>query len=191
MKDVEEYCPHDKKDWRKWLKMNHISKEAIWLIFYKKKSPNYNLSWSESVDEALCFGWIDGIKKTVDAERYKQYFSKRKAKSNWSKINKDKVKILIDQGLMEAEGLKSIELAKKNGSWKNLDEVEALIIPKDLKEKFANYKGSMDYFEGLSKSAKKILLYWVMSAKRKETRQKRVLEIAENASKNLKPKQFR
>jgi len=191
MKDVEEYCPYDKKDWRKWLELNHKNKEAVWLIFYKKKSPNHNLSWSEAVDEALCFGWIDSTKKTIDTEKYKQYFSKRKAKSTWSKINKDKVKILINQGLMEVEGYKSIEIAKKNGSWTILDSVEALVIPEDLKEEFANHKGSMDYFDSLSKSAKKILLYWVISAKRKETRQKRILEIVENASKNLKPKQFR
>ncbi len=191
MKDVEDYCPHDKKDWRKWLELNHNKKDAVWLIFYKKKSPNYNLSWSDAVDEALCFGWIDSTKKTIDTERYIQYFSRRKAKSNWSKINKDKMKTLIEQGLMKEEGYKSIEIAKENGSWTILDEVEALVIPEDLKGELTNYKGSMEYFESLSKSAKKILLYWIVSAKRKDTRQKRILEIAENASKNLKPKQFR
>ncbi|MEE9430050.1 MAG: YdeI/OmpD-associated family protein [Melioribacteraceae bacterium] len=191
MKDGEDYCPSDKQDWKKWLELNHNKKEAIWLIFYKKKSPNYNLNWSESVDEALCFGWIDSVKKSIDTEKYKQYFSKRKAKSTWSKINKDKVKTLFDQGLMKEEGYKSIEIAKENGSWTFLDEVEALVIPEDFKKEFTNYKGSMEYFDSLSKSAKKILLYWVVSAKRKETRQKRILEIAENASKNLKPKQFR
>ena len=191
MKDVEEYCPDDKQDWRKWLELNHKNEAAIWLIFYKKKSPQYNLNWSESVDEALCFGWIDSVKKTIDNEKYKQYFSKRKEKSNWSKINKDKVKSLIEQGLMKEEGYKSIEIAKENDSWTILDDVEALVIPEDLKEEFANHKGSIEYFESLSKSAKKILLYWIISAKRKETRQKRVLEIAENACENLKPKQFR
>ncbi len=191
MIDVEEHCPYDKKDWRKWLELNHKKKGAVWLILYRKKSPNHNLSWSEAVDEALCFGWIDSTKRTIDNEKYKQYFSKRKAKSNWSKINKDKVKTLIDQGIMEKEGYKSIEIAKENGSWTILDEVEALVIPKDLKEEFANHKGSMEYFASLSKSVKKILLHWVVSAKRKETRKKRILEIVENASNDLKPKQFR
>lgn len=191
MKDVEEYSPYDKKDWRKWLELNHKKKDAVWLIFYKKKSPNHNLDWSESVDEALCFGWIDSTKRAIDSEKYKQYFSKRKAKSNWSRINKDKVKTLIAQGLMEEEGYKSIEIAKENGSWTILDEIEALKVPEDLKEKFSSYKGSLEYFDSLSKSVKKILLHWVVSAKRKETRQKRILEIVENASNNLKPKQFR
>lgn len=191
MKDVEEYCPSNKKEWRKWLELNHKKKNAVWVVFYKKKSLNYNLSWSESVEEALCFGWIDSTKKTVDEEKYIQYFSKRKANSNWSKVNKDKVQTLIDQGLMEEEGYKCIEIAKKNGSWTIMDGVEELIIPQDLKEGFANYTGSIEYFDSLSKSVKKGLLYWVVSAKRKETRQKRVSEIVENASRNLKPKQFR
>lgn len=191
MKDVGYYCPTDKQDWRKWLTVNHETKEAIWLIFYKTKSPNYNMSWSESVDEALCFGWIDSTKRTISDEKYKQYFSKRKAKSNWSKINKDKVKSLIEQGRMEEAGHKSIAIAKENGSWSFLDEVEALVTPNDLREALKVHQGSMEYFERLSKSSKKILLHWVISAKRKETRQKRILEIVENASNNLMPKQFR
>jgi uncharacterized protein YdeI (YjbR/CyaY-like superfamily) len=191
MRDVEDYCPKNNQDWRQWLAINNEKKEGVWLIFFKKKSPKYNLSWSESVDQALCYGWIDSTKKTVDGETYKQYFCKRKAKSNWSKINKDKIKTLINQNLMEAQGYKSIEIAKENGSWSILDGVEALIIPEDLKKELDNHKGAFEYYENLSKSVKKMLLYWVISAKRKETRQKRILEVVENASQNLKPKQFR
>ena len=191
MRNVEEYCPNDKNGWRKWLQLNHKHEDAVWLIFYKKKSPKYNLSWRESVDEALCFGWIDSVKRTIDSETYKQYFSKRKAKSNWSMINKNRVKCLIDQGLMEEEGYKSIEIAKENGSWTKLDEVEALVIPEDLKEALANYQGAFNYFNSLSKSVKKMLLHWVISVKRKETRQKRILEIGVNASKNMVPNKFR
>ena len=191
MNEVEEICPKNKKEWRAWLELNHQEKDAVWLVFHKKSSPKFNLSWSESVDESICFGWIDSTKKTIDKNKYKQYFSKRKAKSNWSKINKEKVKTLIDQGLMEEAGYRSIEIAKENGSWTILDGVEALVIPEDLIAEFANYKDSIAYFESLSKSVKKILLHWVASAKRKETRQKRILEIVKNASNNLKPKQFR
>ncbi|UMB53530.1 YdeI/OmpD-associated family protein [Lutibacter sp. A64] len=191
MKNVEDYCPANYHDWRKWLELNHNKKDGVWLIFYKKKSPKFNLSWSDSVDQALCFGWIDSVKKTIDTETYKQYFSKRKPKSNWSKINKDKVQFLIEQGLMNENGYKSIEIAKANGSWTFLDQIEALIIPEDLKEEFAKHNNSLAFFKCLSNSNKKILLYWVVSAKRKETRKKRVFEIAYNASKNLKPRQFR
>lgn len=191
MSKINEYCPNNSKDWRKWLEINHKKEEAVWLILHRKKSAKHNLSWSESVDEALCFGWIDSTKKTINEETYKQYFCKRKAKSNWSKVNKNKVKNLIEQGLMTPEGYKSIEVAKENGSWTILDKVEELVIPNELSNEFANYKGSKEYFDSLSKSAKKILLYWVHSAKRTETKQKRIKEILENASNNMKPKQFR
>lgn len=191
MKEAEEFCPRSRDEWRDWLELNHKEKDAVWLVFYKKSSPNFNLSWSESVDESLCFGWIDSTKKTIDNERFKQYFSKRKPKSIWSKVNKDKVKTLIDQDLMQEAGFKSIEIAKKNGSWTISDEVEALVVPDDLKSAFAASKDSMEFFDSLSKSVKKSLLYWVISAKRKETRHKRIEEIVENASRNLKPKQFR
>ncbi len=191
MKDIKVYSPSDTKEWREWLDQNHADAKAVWLILYKKKSPDHNLSWSEAVDEALCFGWIDSTKKTIDSEKYKQYFTKRKAKSNWSKINKEKVQSLIDQGLMREEGYKSVEIAKENGSWTILDAIESLIIPEDLKKSLEKYNGATEYFNGLSKSDKKILLYWVVSAKRDETREKRVVTIAESANVNLKPKQFR
>lgn len=189
--EVETYCPKSQSDWRKWLGKNHDSKQSVWLVYFKSSTKVPSLTWSEAVDEALCFGWIDSTKKTIDHERYMQYFSRRKPNSNWSRINKEKVAALVEQGLMTKVGLESIEKAKKNGSWNLLDDVEALVVPEDLRTALSNSKGSMEYFDSLSKSDKKILLYWVVSAKRSETRQKRILEIAECGSENLKPKQFR
>ena len=191
MKEAEEICPKNKQGWREWLESNHKEKDAVWLVFYKKSSPNFNLSWSESVDESLCFGWIDSTKYTIDNERYKQYFTKRKVKSNWSRVNKEKVKDLIDRGLMKEAGYKSIEIAKKNGSWTILDAVENLEIPKDLEQELKSHQGASEYFESLTRSVKKSLLYWVVSAKRSETRHRRILEIAENAGEMKKPMQFR
>ena len=191
MKNIEEFCPVDQGEWREWLSENHVKKEAVWLIFYRKKSPKYNLSWSESVDEALCFGWIDSTKKTLDEERYIQYFTKRKPKSIWSRVNKDKVDQLIAEGLMQDAGYKSIEVAKSNGAWTIMDSVEALIVPESLKADFDKWPGSAEYYESLSKSAKKMLLGWIALAKREETKQKRIIEIAENAAQGQKPKSFR
>lgn len=182
MKEAEEFCPKDQKEWRRWLELNHIEKDAVWMIRYRKTSENYNLSWSEAVDESLCFGWIDSTQRTIDSERYKQYFTKRKAKSNWSKINKEKIENLIAKGLMAEAGLKSIEVAKENGSWTIIDSVENLEIPEELKQAFANHKGVMEYFESLSKSDKKFILHRIASAKREETRAKRVVEIIEKIS---------
>ncbi len=188
---MKTYCPESTEDWRNWLKENHVKEDSIWLIFYKKSSPDHNITWSDAVDEALCYGWIDSTKKSIDDSKYVQYFCKRKPKSNWSKVNKEKVRALIEQGLMKEAGFKSITVAKENGSWSYLDAVEAVLIPEDLQEEFKNHEGSGDYFTSLSKSNKKILLYWIVSAKRKETRRKRVKEVAENAGQQMKPKQFR
>ncbi|MCG8474740.1 MAG: YdeI/OmpD-associated family protein [Cytophagales bacterium] len=190
-KKIETFCPSDKKDWRDWLEQNHKKKEAVWLIFFKKKSSTPNLSWSEAVDVALCFGWIDSVKKTIDSERYIQYFSRRKPNSIWSKINKDKIEKLTESGLMTEPGLKSIEIAKQNGSWTLLDSVENLEIPEDLEQEFKQYPESKDNFLCLSKSVRKTMLAWVALAKRQDTRAKRVTEIAKNARHKKKPKQFR
>lgn len=190
-KKTETFCPKSRAEWREWLAKNHTSEQSVWLVYFRTSTKINSLTWSEAVDEALCFGWIDSTKKTIDEERYMQYFSKRKPNSMWSRVNKEKVAQLIQNNLMTKAGLASIATAKQNGSWTFLDEIEALVIPEDLAAALAHHKGATDYFDGLSKSAKKMLLHWVISAKRPETRQKRVSEIAGNASKNLKPKQFR
>lgn len=172
------------------MQKNHQLKQAVWLVQYKKKSAVPSISWSEAVDEALCFGWIDSVRKTLDSEKYIQFFSKRKATSVWSKINKEKVQQLIDKGLMTKAGFATIETAKQNGQWTILDHAEELTIPEDLEKAFKAYKGSKDFFLSLSKSVKKAILQWLVLAKRAETRQNRINEVAELASRKLKPKQF-
>lgn len=188
--EIETFYPASRTDWRQWLQENHGSKQAVWLVQYKKKANIPTISWSESVDEALCFGWIDSIRKTLDDEKFIQFFSKRKPKGTWSKINKEKIKQLIDEGLMMPTGYESIEKAKQNGSWTILDEVEELLIPDDLEREFETKAGSKDFFQGLSKSIRKAILQWIVLAKQQETRQKRINEIAELAAQKLKPKQF-
>jgi len=190
-KKIETFCPASRTEWRQWLKKNHQSKQSIWLVYYKKKSDQPTLTYNEAVDEALCFGWIDSTRKSLDEETFMQFFCKRKPTSVWSKINKGKVLRLIDEGLMTKAGLESIETAKQNGSWIILDEVEELKIPLDLEKAFKTQRGSKDYFLSLSKSVRKMLLQWLVLAKRHETRQKRISEIAEHAAQKQKPKQFR
>ena len=188
--DTEIFYPMDLTAWRAWLEKNHQSKSSVWLVLYNKSSGKPSISWSEAVDVALCFGWIDSKKIKIDPERSHQFFSKRKAKSTWSKINKDKVERLIASGLMTQAGLECIEKAKQNGSWRILDEVEALKIPADLEAAFMIHTGAKSFFEGLSKSARKAMLQWLVLAKRPETRQERVHQIAALASKGMKPKPF-
>lgn len=187
MSETEVFYPESQADWREWLEKNHQSKQAVWVVFYGKKSKNKSLSWSAAVDVALCFGWIDSKKIKIDHETSHQFFSKRKPNSTWSKINKDKVVQLMDQGLMAPAGYAAIETAKKNGSWFILDEVEELIIPADLESAFALHAGSKDYFLGLSKSIRKMMLTSIVLARRPETRQKRIDEIALLAGQKMKP----
>ncbi|HFK5506645.1 MULTISPECIES: YdeI/OmpD-associated family protein [Elizabethkingia] len=190
-KEIETYCPKSQTDWRHWLKKNHKSKQSVWLIYHTKKSNVPSLSWSDAVDEALCFGWIDSTRKKINDISFMQFFSKRKPKSNWSKINKEKVQQLIDSKRMTKQGYESVEIAKQNGYWTILDEIEEVIIPEDLEIAFKKYNGSKDYFLSLSKSTRKIILSWIILVGKQETRQKRIEEVVESAALNLKPKHLR
>lgn len=171
---TETFCPASREEWRSWLKNHHQTKQSITLILYKKESGKPSISWSEAVDEALCFGWIDSTRRPIDEEKFGQQFSKRKPRGTWSKINKEKVEQLIAEGRMAKAGLKSIEHAKQNGSWTILDEVEALKIPEDLDKAFKSRPGSKAFFLSLSRSVKKAILHRIIMAKRPETRQKRI-----------------
>ena len=186
----ETFYPETPEQWRNWLIKNHARDNGIWLIQYNKKSGKPSVSWSDAVDEALCFGWIDSIKKKRDAESSIQYFGKRKPKSTWSKINKQKIEKLIAEHRMSQAGYDAIAIAKENGSWEILDSVEELIIPEDLMFELSSRTNALEFFQSLSKSIKKMMLYWIISAKRPETRQKRILEIAGCAEKKIKAKQF-
>lgn len=187
-KDMETFCPTSQHHWRAWLQEHHAHKQSVWLIYHKKKSGNPTVSWSEAVDEALCFGWIDSRAKPVDDDTYMQFFCRRKPRSVWSKINKEKVQQLIDRGLMTEAGLSSIETARQNGSWTILDDVEAGVIPADLAEAFQKKPNAGSYFLSLSKSDRRNILQWLVLAKRIETRQNRIIEIVEQADQRLKPK---
>ncbi|MGO1650812.1 MAG: YdeI/OmpD-associated family protein [Sphingobacterium sp.] len=175
--ETEIFYPTTVSQWRKWLKENHQEKRSVWLVLYSKASGKPTLTWSEAVDAALCFGWIDSKKIKKDEETAHQFFSKRRPNGTWSKINKEKVEALISKGLMEKAGYQCIETAKQNGSWTILDSVEALEIPPDLEQAFKTAPKAKDYFLGLSKSAKKILLQGLVLAKTAGTRQARIMKI--------------
>lgn len=190
MNEITIFYPETRADWRKWLEENHDKEQAVWVVYYAKSSTKPTITWSEAVDEALCFGWIDSKRVSAGPEKSHQFFSKRKAKSTWSKINKEKVVRLTESGLMTKAGLESIELAKQNGSWTILDEVEGLVVPKDLEIALGHHEGAMDYFLGLSKTIRKMMLHRLMSAKRPETREKRITIIVELVVNKSKPSQF-
>lgn len=184
--DIDVFYPKSQTAWRKWLEKNHLSKQAVWLVFYTKSSGKTSISWSEAVDVALCFGWIDSKKVKIDTDTAHQFFSKRKPKSTWSRINKNKIEKLTEQGLMSEAGLASIAIAKQNGSWTMLDDVEDLVIPPDLERALLKKRGIKEHFLGLSKSAKKLHLSGLVFAKTAQTRQKRIDEIVSRVEENLK-----
>ena len=188
---LETFYPKGRKDWRDWLTKYHDKKESVWLIYDKKTANHQRVNWAETVEEALCFGWIDSRSKPIDDEKYMQFFSKRKANSTWSKINKEKVAMFIAQGIMAPAGLKCIETAKRNGSWEILDSVEALVIPADLQAVFDQEPDLASFFDSLSKSRKKQILLWLVVARKAETRTKRIIELTKSFSDRLLPPQFR
>jgi uncharacterized protein YdeI (YjbR/CyaY-like superfamily) len=189
--EPDTFCPTSPQHWREWLKAHHATRQSVWLVYYKKVANQPSLTWSQAVDEALCFGWIDSQAKPLDGERYQQYFSRRKPTSGWSKVNKEKVARLIAEGRMTTAGLASIEIAQQNGSWTILDEATALVLPADLALALQNVPAANSYFLSLSNSARQNMLQWVALAKRPATRQQRIAEIVESAAQQLKPKPFR
>jgi uncharacterized protein YdeI (YjbR/CyaY-like superfamily) len=122
---LDTFSAIDRTAWRNWLVENHQTSAGIWLIYYKVKSGKPSVRYSEVVKEALCFGWIDSKVKSLDTDRYMQSITPRKPKSVWSKLNKQYIEELIQQGLMTEAGLEKINAAKQDGSWTILDAIEA------------------------------------------------------------------
>jgi uncharacterized protein YdeI (YjbR/CyaY-like superfamily) len=173
-------------EWREWLHENHSSSLGVYLIFYRVDSDFESMRWEEAVQVALCYGWIDSTVKKLDEHRRKQMFTPRKIKSVWSKVNKTYIEKLIKENQMHESGLRIIEIAKQNGSWESLDQVEALMIPKDLETAFQNNKLAFDNFNAFSKTYKKSYLYWLNQAKKDETRKSRIEDIVKLCEQNRK-----
>ncbi|WP_194777644.1 YdeI/OmpD-associated family protein [Pararhodonellum marinum] len=188
---IQAFHAKTRMEWRKWLEENHQSEKSVWLIIYRKESEIQSVYYPEAVDEALCFGWIDSKPNKRDENSYYQFFAKRNPKSNWSKVNKQKVDKLIAQGLMESAGTKMIEIAKQNGTWTALDEVDNLTIPDDLQELFSKNKPAFENWENFARSSRRGILEWIMNAKKAETRRKRIEETVSLAEKNIKANHYR
>jgi uncharacterized protein YdeI (YjbR/CyaY-like superfamily) len=174
--ELREIHPKTRAGWRSWLKRNHAKCDGVWLIYYRTSTGRRRLSWDDAVREALCFGWIDSKVKPLDDERYKQIFTPRKSRSVWSKINKQYIAELIEAELMTDAGLRAVDVAKENGAWSLLEPVDALIVPADLALALRGSERAREAYEALSKSAKRAVLYSLYSAKREETRAKRVAD---------------
>jgi uncharacterized protein YdeI (YjbR/CyaY-like superfamily) len=186
VKKIEAYYFKNDSELRAWLQENHHQNEGIYLIFYAVTHENESMRWEEAVRVALCYGWIDSTVKNIGPGKRRQYFCPRKLKSVWSKVNKDHIIDLKKNDLMHESGLKSIKIAKKNGSWTALDDVEKGIIPKELQDAFDKNPMALANFQNFTRGQRKSYLYYLNQAKRVETRQKRITEITQLCSENIK-----
>ena len=175
--------------WRAWLSENYTQADGIWLVTFKKHCGDRYVSYDAIVEEALCFGWVDSLPRKLDGDRTMLYISPRRQGSPWSRLNKQRVAKLLEQGLMTTAGQAKIDQAKADGSWTVYDEVEDLIIPADLAAALEANPTAKAYFQAFSDSAKKGILWWIKSAKRAATRQKRIDETVRLAAQNLKANQ--
>jgi uncharacterized protein YdeI (YjbR/CyaY-like superfamily) len=189
--DVPHVQAEDRAAWRAWLAANHATSGGAWLVTWRRASGRPVLEYEAAVEEALCFGWVDSKPGKVDAERTKLYFAPRKPRSGWARPNKLRVERLLAAGLMAPAGLAAVELAKANGSWTLLDEVEDLVDPPDLVVALAAHPPAADHWAAFPRSARRGILEWIVQAKRPETRAARILETATRAARNERANQWR
>lgn len=183
--------PKTRNQWRKWLEKNHSTSRGVWLIYYKKESGKRKFDYADAVEEALCFGWIDSLPRKIDHERSGLKFTPRKPKSIWSKLNKQRIEKLIEQGLMTPAGRSKIEEAKKNGCWDTLNNsdfhTENNSLPNDLEKILNKKKKALENFMALPPGYRKRFLFWIDSAKTPETKATRIKQTFLMAAANKKP----
>jgi uncharacterized protein YdeI (YjbR/CyaY-like superfamily) len=173
-------------EWRKWLSENYERGQGVWLITYKPKRPELHLSYEASVEEAVCYGWVDSKVAKVDDERGMLWFAPRKPQSLWSRSSKERIQRLEAQGLISDFALDQIAKAKANGTWFTLDAIEDLVAPDDLQQAFGRHPGSEQKFAGFPPSSRREILVWIVQAKKPETRAARVEETARLASQGVR-----
>ena len=178
----EVLIPPSRSGWRRWLASNSDRQDGLWIVYRKKTSSLDGPIYDDLVEEALCFGWIDSRVRRVDDDRLIQWFSPRRGGGLWSAVNKERIARLIASGHMTERGQAAIDQAKADGSWSQLDQVDALIVPPDLRTALQAVPNAGAAYEALSNSAKKQYLWWIHSAKRSATRSSRIDETVRRLS---------
>lgn len=173
-------------EWRAWLAANAATEQAVWLIMYSRGSGVPSLSHMDAVADALCFGWIDSKSIKRDEQSRYQRFSPRNPKSNWSKINKELVERLTADGRMTPAGQAMIDEAKRTGTWDALTDAQNGVVPDDLQAALDANPEASRHFAAFPPSARRTILEWVTTAKRPETRQKRIATTVEQAAQNIR-----
>jgi len=171
------------KEFRNWLQKNYQTKTELIVGYYKTSSGKPSITWPESVDQALCFGWIDGRRTSIDESSYQIRFTPRKPSSIWSKVNIQKVKELTEAGLMTEAGLAAFEKRSESKSAVYSFEKEPGELPLEMKKQFKANKKAWKYFEGLAPSYRRTSIHWVTSAKGEATRQRRLQQLINDSEK--------
>ena len=177
----------DLEAWRGWLQRNHAAKDEIWLLLHKKHVDEASVTYEEAVEEALCWGWIDGRANRWDERSYAVRFSPRKPGSVWAESNVARVKRLTAQGRMQPPGLALVREAKRRGTWQQAASGRLGVTPPDLDAALADNPGAADTWRGWAESYRRQYIFWVLDAKRPETRARRIAEVVRRASAGLKP----
>lgn len=171
----------------KWFEVHHAKKSELWIKVYKKGSGIQSVSWDDIVTESLCWGWIDGIKKSIDDIAYLQRITPRKAKSSWSKRNRDHVERLLEQNRMKLPGLNQVTAAKEDGRWDAAYRVSEMTVPDDFTQVLELHPEAKQFYSTLTKSHRYIIANGLLSAKKAETRKKRFDKYLTSLIKQLKP----
>ena len=187
MADHPRVQPKSRTAWRAWLEKHHGSSSGVWLVFAKKHSGLPTVAYNDAVEEALCFGWIDGLMNPIDDTFYKQLFTPRQPKSRWAASNKARVEKMMAAGLMTDAGMAAIERAKKTGTWSAFDAVDAMTLPDDFKRALKAVPAAKKGYDGYTPGVKKQCLYYLNDAKRPETRARRIGIIIDAAREGRKP----
>lgn len=183
----KEHYARNRKEWRDWLQDNHDSEQEIWLVYFKKQTGKPSVGYTESVEEALCFGWIDGIKKRIDEERYTHRFTPRRSNSKWSELNIRLAEKLIKEGTMTEAGLASFRRRSHYGERTDtVRKQEELQLPTEIERVIKRNKVAWDNFENLAPSYRKQYVLWLTMAKRAVTKEKRLKEAIDLLEKNEK-----
>src|SRR6185436_2448096 len=169
-------------DFRRWFEKNHATSKELLVGFYKKGSAKPSITWPESVDEALCFGWIDGIRRSIDDISYSIRFSPRKPVSTWSVVNIKRAQELIDQGLMKPAGLAAFQARREYRSGVYSYEQRSEQLPEPYEKIFKRNKTAWAFFQAQSPWYRKTVGWWIVSAKKEETRHKRLAELIEDSA---------
>lgn len=179
--DYPIYHPPDRAAWRAWLAEHHGTGRGVWVMSWRRASGREAIPYEELVLEALCFGWIDSTVNTLDDERGLQLMTPRKAKSTWTRLNRRRIADLEAQGLLTDAGRRAVEVAQANGWWTILDPVEDLVEPDDLAAALDASPAARAEWDGFPPSARKQMLWWVISAGKPETRASRIARIVGDA----------